>query len=199
MAEPRRLTPRGRERRSQLIDFATRQFATKGYHPTSVADIVDGLGVGKGVFYWYFDSKETLFEEILHEAQTDMRRRQQKAIVDIEDPIERIERALRASVQWSAEHRDLFTLFEFALTDRRFSQLIQAGRRVLVNDAVPQMKDAIASGRIADGDPEQLANAVLGVSTHMAMVYIHQRNESPERIADAVVDFCLHGMGVARR
>lgn len=199
MAEPRRLTPRGRERRSQLIDFATRQFATNGYHPTSVADIVDGLGVGKGVFYWYFDSKETLFEEILRSAQKDMRRRQQKAITGVDDPIERIERALRASVHWSAEHRDLFTLFEFALTDQRFSGLIQAGRKVLVNDAVPQMTDAIALGRIAGGDPEQLANAVLGVSTHMAMVYIHQRDESPERIAEVVVDFCLHGMGVTPR
>lgn len=195
MSEPRRLTPRGRERRSQLIAFATAQFAEQGYHPTSVADIVDGLGVGKGVFYWYFDSKEMLFEEILREAQKDMRRRQQKAIADVEDPVQRIELAIRAAVHWSAEHRDLFKLFEFAQTDQRFASLIQSGRKVLAHDAIPQLKDAIAAGEIPDSDPEQLAHAVLGVTINLTMVYIHQRNESPERVADAVVDFCLRGIG----
>ena len=37
----RRLTPRGAERRAQLIAYATERFAADGYHPTSVADIVD--------------------------------------------------------------------------------------------------------------------------------------------------------------
>jgi AcrR family transcriptional regulator len=49
----RRLTPRGEQRRSELLAFATKRFAANGYHPTSVAELVDGLGVGKGVFYWY--------------------------------------------------------------------------------------------------------------------------------------------------
>ncbi len=62
--------------------FAAKRFAEQGYHPTSVSEIVTGLGVGKGVFYWYFDSKEQLFLEILREAQTDLRRRQQQAITD---------------------------------------------------------------------------------------------------------------------
>ena len=63
----RRLTQRGKERRAQLLAYATTRFAQDGYHPTSVADIVDGIGVGKGVFYWYFSSKEELFVEILRD------------------------------------------------------------------------------------------------------------------------------------
>ncbi len=48
----RQLTPRGVERRKQLLAFAVELFASQGYHPTSVSQIVAGLGVGKGVFYW---------------------------------------------------------------------------------------------------------------------------------------------------
>ncbi len=95
---PRRLTQRGKDRRDQLMAFATTRFADQGYHPTSVSEIVAGLGVGKGVFYWYFDSKEQLFLEILRDAQTDLRRRQQQAIGDEDDPIGRIELGLRASL-----------------------------------------------------------------------------------------------------
>src|SRR4029079_1881953 len=78
----RRLTQRGKERRRQLMEHATELFAGQGYHPTSVAEIVQGLGVGKGVFYWYFSSKEELLIEILREAQHDLRRAQQQAIGD---------------------------------------------------------------------------------------------------------------------
>ena len=41
----RRLTQRGRARREQLTVFATQRFAERGYHPTSVAEIVGGIGV----------------------------------------------------------------------------------------------------------------------------------------------------------
>ena len=175
--------------------YAATRFAEQGYHPTSVSEIVQGLGVGKGVFYWYFDSKEQLFLEILKEAQTDLRRRQQQAIGDEEDPVVRIELGLRAAVQWSAEHHDLFRLFEFAATDDQFSKAMRAGRGTLVNDAVSHIKDAIAEGRIPDGDPEQLAHAIIGVSTILTLEYVHQRGEPPEEIADMVVAFCRRGIG----
>src|SRR5688572_30715397 len=112
----RRLTARGKERRQQLMDYAAARFAEGGYHPTSVAEIVQGLGVGKGVFYWYFDSKEQLFLEILKDAQHDLRRAQQHAIEDEPDPLRRIELGIRASMTWFAEHRDLVNLFQFAAT-----------------------------------------------------------------------------------
>jgi AcrR family transcriptional regulator len=191
----RRLTPRGTQRRGQLIELATKRFAADGYHPTSVADIVDALGVGKGVFYWYFDSKEMLLEEILREAQKDLRRRQQRAVADIADPIARMERGMRAAVLWSYEHHDLANLFESAQTDSRFAPLIRAGRARLVGDAVPLIKDAMVQGMIPDGDPEQLGYAILGVSTNLTMVYVHQLGQDPEHIADVVVDFCLRGIG----
>src|SRR5690606_32282105 len=102
------------------------------------------------VFYWYFTSKEELFVEILRTSQKDLRRRQQRAIADIDDPVERIAAGVRAGVLWSAEHRELFQLFEFAVTDERFAASMRAGRAVLVNDAASHLKEAIAAGRIPD-------------------------------------------------
>src|SRR5215218_6386753 len=106
----RRLTQRGRDRRRQLMDFAAHRFAENGYHPTSVAEIVSGMGVGKGVFYWYFESKEQLMTELLAEAQHDLRRRQQHAIGDEPDPVRRIELGIRASMAWLDENRHLARL-----------------------------------------------------------------------------------------
>lgn len=191
----RRLTARGKERRAQLIAYATERFAADGYHPTSVADIVDGLGVGKGVFYWYFDSKEELFIEILRTAQRDLRRRQQRAIEGVEDPVRRLELGIRAGVLWMAEHNDLRRLFEFARTEGTFARAMRAGQAVLVGDAVAHLKEAIVEGRIADRDPESLALGILGVTNIMTNVYIDERGDDPERVADLVVAFCMEGIG----
>lgn len=194
----RRLTPRGKERRAQLIDYATTRFASDGYHPTSVADIVDGLGVGKGVFYWYFSSKEELFVEILRTSQRDMRRRQQRAIEGVEDPVRRVELGIRAGVEWLAEHNDLRRLFEFARTESTFAGSMKAGQSVLVSDAVVHLKEAIVEGRIPDRDPEALAWAILGVSNQLIHVYIGGESMDAHQIADTVVDFCMEGLGVRR-
>src|SRR3954470_20243460 len=110
MAEKRQLTARGKERRHQLMSYAATRFAERGFHPTSVAEIVSGLGVGKGVFYWYFDSKDQLFTEILRDAQHDLRRAQQHALEDEADPVRRIELGIRASMHWFADNRHLVTL-----------------------------------------------------------------------------------------
>src|SRR5579862_8955077 len=130
----RKLTPRGRERRRQLMDFAARRFAENGYHPTSVAEIVDGMGVGKGVFYWYFSSKEELFGEIMRDAQHDLRRRQQAAIAEESDPVQRITLGIRASMAWISENRHLSTLFEFAASEERFRPMLRRGQDVAVAD-----------------------------------------------------------------
>jgi AcrR family transcriptional regulator len=190
----RRLTQRGKERRRQLMEHATARFAENGYHPTSVAEIVQGLGVGKGVFYWYFQSKEELLLEILRDAQHDLRRRQQQAIADETDPVGRIELGIRASMEWLAAHRQLVTLFQFAVTEERFAPTLRRGQEVAVSDVVPHVKEGIVAGRIRDADPHVLAHAILGVTNHLARAYIIERNEPPAEVADAAVAFCLSGL-----
>ena len=131
------------------MEYAGRRFAENGYHPTSVAEIVQGIGVGKGVFYWYFSSKEELFSEILREAQQELRRRQQAAIGDEADPVRRIELGIRASMDWLSENRHLFTLLQFAVSDEQFSQAVVRGRDVAVADVVRHVKEGVVSGRVS--------------------------------------------------
>jgi AcrR family transcriptional regulator len=196
----RRLTQRGKDRRDQLMAFAAARFAEQGYHPTSVSEIVSGLGVGKGVFYWYFDSKEQLFLEILREAQTDLRRKQQQAIADEADPVRRIELGLRASLAWSEAHRDHNKLIQFAATEATFHGALRRGQDIAVADVVKHVKEAIAEGRIRDADPDLLAHAMVGVASHLTATFIYGRNEPADEVADACVAFCLQGvLGGAER
>ena len=190
----RRLTQRGRDRRSQLMDYAARRFAENGYHPTSVAEIVQGMGVGKGVFYWYFNSKEELLSEILRDAHRDLRRTQQQAMGDEQDAVRRIELGIRGTLAWIADNRHLSTLFQFAASEERFRPAMRRGEEIAVDDVARHVKEGIAEGRVRDMDPNVLAHAIIGTTNHLARRYLIEREEPPEVVAEAAVAFCLGGL-----
>ena len=193
----RKLTARGEQRRADLIALATRRFAEKGYHPTSVAELVEGLGVGKGVFYWYFSSKEELFRAILKDAQVELRRAQRTALQGAGDPLAQIAAGIRASVHWTAQNSDLATLVAFAATDERFAPMLRRGEQIAIAETAKLVSTGIELGLIPDADPEVLATAMIGVTTSLARRLVGDRSPSQARIealADASVRFCLGGL-----
>ena len=54
-------------RRAQILRSARKVFSVKGYHASSVADILKEAAIARGTFYLYFPSKRAIFEELLEE------------------------------------------------------------------------------------------------------------------------------------
>ncbi|WP_242657974.1 TetR/AcrR family transcriptional regulator [Lachnoclostridium phytofermentans] len=52
-------------RKSEILDAAQKLFAEKGYSKTTVTDILNVHGLSKGVFYYYFKSKEEVMDAII--------------------------------------------------------------------------------------------------------------------------------------
>jgi hypothetical protein len=130
----------------------------------------------------------------MRDAQHDLRKTQQQAIEDLDDSITMIEMGIRASMQWSAQHRDLLNLFQFAATEERFAPAMRKGGAVAAGDVIRIVKEGIAAGQMRDGDPVRLAHAVLGVCAYMSRVFIHEQEDSPDHVADEAVAFCLDGL-----
>lgn len=53
------------QRRAQLLELATRMFTEHGFQATSMDHIATAAGVTKPVLYQHFESKETLYIEVL--------------------------------------------------------------------------------------------------------------------------------------
>ncbi len=49
--------------KEKILDAALKLFSGKGYHETSMAEIAEEAGLGKGTLYWHFSSKDELFGE----------------------------------------------------------------------------------------------------------------------------------------
>jgi AcrR family transcriptional regulator len=155
---------------------------------------VESLGVGKGVFYWYFESKENLFLEILASSSQDLRRCQQAAIGDEPDPLRRIELGIRASLQWFRDHQHLINLSQFAATEERFAAVLRQNEAVAIDDICRHLKEAMAGGSVPDQDPTMLAHALVGASRHLARTYLMNDDAPVEAVADVAVRFVLGGL-----
>lgn len=53
-------------RKKELVDTAEQLFVEKGYENCSVNDIVKQINVAKGTFFYYFQTKEEILDEIIH-------------------------------------------------------------------------------------------------------------------------------------
>lgn len=194
MGEKRQLTRRGRERRDNLLAYATARFAENGFHPTSVAEIVNGVGVGKGVFYWYFESKDQLLIEILRDALRDLRQAQAAAMVDIEDPLTRLEAGIRASIQWSAAHTDITQLAMFGWTETVFANELRKGRDIVVADTARLIELAIDRGDIEEGHPVMMALAIRAVIDQLAQEYATGDGPLDDDMVETTIRMCLRGV-----
>ena len=184
--------------------FASRRFAENGFHPTSVSEIVDGVGVGKGVFYWYFPSKDELLLDILRDALLDLRRTQQRAITPAKDPLQRLELGVKSTLEWSASHPDILRLVMFGWTEESFAAALEKGRRILISDTARHIEEAMAAGMIARGDATIMATAIRGVTDELARQFLTASpdlskqdkvdQDKTETVMATATRMCLYGL-----
>jgi len=52
-------------RRDEIMAAANKVFARNGFHATTIADVAKEAGLAYGSVYWYFDSKDDLFRQLI--------------------------------------------------------------------------------------------------------------------------------------
>jgi len=162
MADPdRRLTTQGVERKEQLLHAAARLFADRGYAETRIVDICREAGVAKGLFYWYFETKEAVFRDLAVDLRLRLRRAQGDAMDPGADPLVRIRQGSEGSVRFMAEHSQAFALIAVENVDRQFVHDIRQGTEVHADDTERLVRAGIQAGLVRDEDPRLLAFAVV--------------------------------------
>jgi AcrR family transcriptional regulator len=197
VATQRRLTDQGRERKQQLLDAAADLFAARGYGATRIVDICQQAGVAKGLFYWYFDSKEALLTELVRSMRQKLRRTQAAAMEGIDGPIDRLRRGTEASVLFMAEHRSYFALLEMERTDARMAPVLREGGEVYSRDVARLIREAQQLGSIPDDVDAELASlGVLATVSSFGQYVRSGRLEMPVAdLARFVGDWVVRALG----
>ena len=173
VSETRSLTRHGQDRKAELLHHAEQLFAQRGYEDTRMIDIAEAAGVAKGLVYWYFANKETLFYEIVVDMGRRLRRAQWKAVEGIDDPLGRLYVGTAESVRFIAENHRLYGIISMQLRgDQRLRETRSQSRQVLADDVTTLMAEGQELGQIrTDEDPAVLAHTNAGVVFYYVLLY----------------------------
>jgi AcrR family transcriptional regulator len=83
-------TERGARTRALIVAGAGELFAERGFAATSVGDVVERVGITKGAFYFHFDSKAQLAQEVVEAYRCFLRTLQREAAAKESEPILRV-------------------------------------------------------------------------------------------------------------
>jgi AcrR family transcriptional regulator len=191
----------GDRRREEILDAATVVFAEDGYRCTDVQKIADRAGVGKGTVYRYFGNKEGLFLAAADRGMRLLRCAVDGAAATVEDPLEKIEVAVRAYLAFFEARPRLVELLiqERAEFPQRESPTYFEHRAINVVRWRGLYERLMDDGRIrrmsVDRITEVFGNLMYGT---MFTNYFTGRHAGFEEQAAAILDVVFHGILTAR-
>ncbi|MEQ1505351.1 MAG: TetR/AcrR family transcriptional regulator [Myxococcota bacterium] len=191
-------------RRVQIKATALAVFSDKGYHETSVSDLVDAAGVARGTFYLYFDSKEAIFLELLDDLTVHLRSNivgvdVTRGVASMGDQLHAVVvRILRAVVDNRPLTRIIFreAVGLHATVDAR----LRAFDDELHGYVARSLQLGAALGVIRPVDPQVAAAAVVGSVREIVHRYVVRADApfDPDAVARALLDHHLRGLLVDR-
>ena len=142
---------KGELKRAQLLDAAEKLFFEKGYDRTSVQDILDALGMSKGGFYHYFDSKEAVLRAVSERrAEARFERLTQELYGSRRGPIDRLNLLLGMANLYEREDLRFATMMLKLCYIDGDAAMREHRRRILLDRLAPYVADVIGEG-MADG------------------------------------------------
>jgi AcrR family transcriptional regulator len=195
-ATPRR-TYDPEQTRGALLSAAIDLFGTKGFHGTSVQEIVNSAELTKGAFYHHFESKEDVLR-IIHDEFIDSHlERQQRIVEQFDGAHERLFHLIRLLVFVVAEYRpQVFIFFQErrVLQGDAFNDLY-AKRDAALRTYTDTIAMGVERGEFrADANPEVSALGVVGMCDWMYQWYRPGGGRSPEEIGAEFAAMALHGL-----
>jgi TetR/AcrR family transcriptional regulator len=152
--------------KTRLMEAGVALFGEQGYASTSVREIVARAGVTKPVLYYYFESKEGLFQSILNHADALQEEMLAQALEHHGTALERISGLFHMTYEGVLRYKSLFKMiynlifgppqgtppFDF---DRYHRRMVDAIRTIYLEG---RMK-----GEVVEAEPEEVAILILGI------------------------------------
>jgi AcrR family transcriptional regulator len=189
-------------RREQVLACAIGIFSRKGYHATTVSDIIDEAGVARGTFYLYFKSKRAIFDELLDDfLQQILQQLRRVSVVDggpspLEQMRGNVERILGVLLCNQAMARIL--LHEAVGLDADFDHKLEEfyGRLVSLTEGALRLGQQM--GLVTACDVSVAARCVLGSMKEVANSILRgdQRPPSQSWLAEEVLKVLFGGLFV---
>ncbi len=186
------------ERRREILEAALAVFTQKGYHATNVSDVAAQAGVSQGTIYWYFDSKDELFQAAILFAFMDFGEAALGGLDQYPTATEKLWAMARAMEDFADVAEGLFMLFlgYWASSDRReeSAQVWMDLLREYKDVVAGIIEEGVANGEFKQVDAEALVWALLAVYDGLAAYGMFMPEMDLPRVNRAFVETLLNGL-----
>lgn len=188
------------ERRQQILEAALTVFSQKGFHTANVSDVAAQAGVSQGTIYWYFDSKDDLFQAALLSVFVGLEEGAFAPLAECATATEKL-LALATSMVSMAEMAEVEGLFMLFLGYWASSERREESAQIWT-DLLSQYKDVVAdiveegvsNGEFKPVDAEALVWALLAAYDGLAAYAILMPDLDLERVNMAFVKTLVEGL-----
>lgn len=162
------------ERYNEFLDVAQRLFYQKGYEQTSVQEIIQEIGVAKGLFYYYFSTKSDLLDAIIERMTGQILRSLQPMIDDPTlDAPTKFEQFFSRTQSWKLANRDfLIDVIAVIYRDENTvlrTKILAATMPIVVPQLAKIIRQGNAEGVYDVAYPDECAEIVMEMGQGLAL------------------------------
>lgn len=149
-------------RRDAYIKAAEALFAEKGFENTSVEDIVRRAGTAKGLFYYYFDSKEELMTALTERILEEIKAHNDQALSEEGmSAMQRLERIVSSTDEIRARSRMLAAFFHQERNQALHYAFDEKARAIMAPALESIIRQGNAEGVFRADYPKETAQCLL--------------------------------------
>lgn len=135
------------KRREEIIQTAAQLFFGHGYDNTSIAQIIDAVGIAKGTFYHYFGTKDDLLAELVENRIAGVMQ-QLRAIARDRSLTghQKLTRYFLSAGAWKADNREIMLSALYVLYRDENTMLLKRLQRRSLEAITPEIASMIQQG-----------------------------------------------------
>jgi AcrR family transcriptional regulator len=197
-SDNRRSVPKDPEStKARILDAALDVFSSKGYHDSTVDEIVEASATSKGSVYFHFPNKQRLFMALVDRFADLLERRVVEAISEQEIGIERVRAALLACLETFGKYRLLakVLLVQAAGLGAVFEQKRQEVLNRFAGLVETYLIEAVEVGDLEPLDTEVVSHAWIGAINAVVIRWVYTGSPTPDRILSTLLPVLLRGVG----
>ncbi len=201
--QPTTRARRKAERPAEILDAAFEEFVQNGFATTRLEDVALRAGVTKGTIYFYFETKEQVFEEMIRQKSQPLFAELRELAGRLEGShVDRLRALLTFMYQQIVENRVCRETFRFLIAEgRRFPDLVDRHYDELVEPFLLQLRallqSGVAAGEFRPGPASTYAEIVLSPAILLNvwwLLFDTRRQIDVSDFINAHVDLLLNGL-----
>ncbi|MBF8437301.1 TetR/AcrR family transcriptional regulator [Halanaerobiaceae bacterium Z-7014] len=182
--------------RIEIIDAAMELFANKGYHETTMSDVVEASNTSKGTVYYYFDNKQELFETMINDVISRLYNSFERIAEKDCSVKEKLKKMMEVHANFYKKNYKLaFSIFmEGKKIDADCKEEIWRWHKKFNSLVENVMKDGVEEGLLKDKNLKLMSFSFLGLTNSFGPS-VFEGDYDVNELVDYTIELFLQGVG----